>query len=179
MNQNQHSLRRVTTSQSSLFSYWPLVLIYVISFGLALMSVRYHPNPDLMSHFMGFVIALFGLIKLHDVKGFAEEFAKYDPIAKRFSLYGRIYPYVEVVLGVLFILQLFVLFATLVTLVIYGASLYGAVRSLRNKEELHCVCLGTFFKLPLSKVTIIESVFMIGMSVWMLVMLNEMTGMSM
>jgi hypothetical protein len=146
---------------------------------MALISVKYHPTPDLMSHFMGFVLVLFGLIKLHDVTGFAQSFAKYDPIAKLFSLYGKIYPYVEVVLGVLFITQLLVVYATLITLVIYGASLYGAVKSLCNKEELHCVCLGTYFKLPLSRVTIIESVFMIGMSVGMLVMLNQMTDMSM
>lgn len=152
--------------------------MYIVSFGIALFSVRYHPAPDFMSHFMGFVLVFFGLIKLNDVQGFAEGFAKYDPIAKRFSLYGKVYPYIEVVLGVLFILQFLVLYSTLVTLSIYGASLYGAVKSLLNKEELHCVCLGTYFKLPLSRVTIIESVFMIGMSVWMLVMLNEMTGMS-
>ena len=152
--------------------------MYIVSFGIALFSVRYHPAPDFMSHFMGFVLVFFGLIKLNDVRGFADAFAMYDPIAKRFSLYGKVYPYIEVVLGVLFILQFLVLYSTLVTLSIYGASLYGAVKSLLNKEELHCVCLGTYFKLPLSRVTIIESVFMIGMSVWMLVMLNEMTGMS-
>lgn len=179
MNHDHHKLHIINTEKTSLFSYWPLVLIYVLSLGLALFSVRYHPSPDLMSHFMGFVLVLFGLIKLNDVKGFAEGFAKYDPIAKRFSTYGKIYPYLEVVLGVLFILQLLILPVTLVTLGIYGASLYGAIKSLLNKEELHCVCLGTYFKLPLSRVTIIESVFMIGMSVWMLVMLNQMTGMSM
>ena len=135
--------------------------MYIVSFGIALFSVRYHPAPDFMSHFMGFVLVFFGLIKLNDVQGFAEGFAKYDPIAKRFSLYGKVYPYIEVVLGVLFILQFLVLYSTLVTLSIYGASLYGAVKSLLNKEELHCVCLGTYFKLPLSRVTIIESVFMI------------------
>ena len=32
-----------------------------------------------MSHFMGFVLVFFGLIKLNDVQGFAEGFAKYDP----------------------------------------------------------------------------------------------------
>jgi hypothetical protein len=128
---------------------------------------------------MGFVLVFFGLIKLNDVKGFADGFAKYDPIAKRFSFYGNMYPYLEVALGALFILQLLVVPSTLITLFIYGASLYGGIRSLLNKEELHCVCLGTYFKLPLSRVTIVESVFMIGMSVWMLVMLNQMTGMSM
>lgn len=179
MNHNHHRLHIINAEKSSLLSYWPLVLIYSISFGLSFLSVKYHPTPDFMSHFMGFVLVFFGLIKLNDVQGFAEGFAKYDPIAKRFSLYGKMYPYVEVALGVLFILQLLALPSILITLIIYGASLYGTVKSLLNKEELHCVCLGTYFRLPLSRVTIIESVFMIGMSVWMLIMLNQMTGMSM
>ncbi len=179
MNHDHRSLHAVDTMKTSLRSYWPLLLVYVISFGMALISVRYHPTPDFMSHFMGFVLVLFGLIKLNDIMGFAEGFAKYDLIAKRFFFYGKIYPYLEVALGVLFITQLLVVYVTLITLVIYGASLYGAVKSLLNKEELHCVCLGTYFKLPLSRVTIIESIFMVGMSVWMLVMLNQMTGMSM
>lgn len=177
----EHTDKKVESKlkRTSLVSYWPLLIVYIASFGLALFSVRYHPAPDFMSHFMGFVLVLFGLIKLNDVEGFAEGFAKYDPIAKHFSFYGKMYPYLEIVLGVLFILQLLVIYSTVTTLVIYGASLYGAVKSLLNREELHCVCLGTYFKLPLSRVTIIESVFMIGMSVWMLVMLNQMTGMSM
>ena len=178
MNHN-NKLHIINIEKGSALSYWPIVIIYVISFGMALISVKYHPTPDFMSHFMGFVLVLFGLIKLNDVTGFAQGFAKYDPIAKKFSAYSRAYPYVEIALGVLFITQLLVVYATLVTLIVYGASLYGAMKSLLNKEELHCVCLGTYFKLPLSRVTIIESVFMIGMSVWMLVMLNKMTGMSM
>lgn len=179
MNHNHHKLHIINTERTFLLSYWPLALIYVVSFVFALVSVKFHPAPDFMSHFMGFVLVFFGLIKLNDVKGFAEGFAKYDPIAKRFSSYGSMYPYLEVALVVLFVLQLLVVLSTLITLFIYGASLYGAIRSLLNKEELHCVCLGTYFKLPLSRVTIVESVFMIGMSVWMLVMLNQMTGMSM
>jgi len=50
---------------------------------------------------------------------------------------------------------------------------------LRKKEQLHCVCLGTYFKLPLSTVTIIEAGFMIVMCVWMLLMINTMTTMVM
>lgn len=177
MNHNNNNVRIIDTGKISLLSYWPLALLYAMAFVVTFYSVTLHPAPDFMSHFMGFVLVFFGLIKLYDVRGFAEGFAKYDPIARRFALYGKMYPYVEVILGVLFILQLLVLSTTLLTLSIYGVSLYGAVKSFLNKEELHCVCLGTYFKLPLSSVTILESIFMVGMSVWMLVMFNQMTGM--
>ncbi|MSR71682.1 MAG: hypothetical protein EXS50_03435 [Candidatus Taylorbacteria bacterium] len=127
-----------------------------------------------MSHFMGFLLVLFGFIKLNDVKGFAAGFANYDPIAKNSTSYAKAYPFLEILLGVLFIAQVFVFPATIVTLVIYSVSLYGALKSILNKEELHCVCLGTYFKLPLSKVTIIESSVMIVMCIWMLMMFSSM-----
>lgn len=178
MNHTNQNLHIVNLKKTTIFSYWPIALIYLLSLGLATFTVKFSSNPDYMSHFMGFVLVLFGLIKLNDVKGFASGFANYDPIANRSPYYAEIYPFLEILLGVLFITQLFILPATLVTLVIYSASLCGALRSLFNKEELHCVCLGTYFKLPLSKVTIIESVVMILMCIWMLAMFSSMTGMS-
>jgi acid stress-induced BolA-like protein IbaG/YrbA len=124
---------------------------------------------------MGWVLVFFGLIKLSDVVGFADGFAKYDPLAKQSIVYAQVYPFLEITLGILFILQILIFPATLITLFIYSASLFGALQSLMKKESLHCVCIGTYFKLPLSTVTIIESIFMIGMCLWMLVMLNSMT----
>lgn len=164
---------------SSLLKYWPIVAIYVLSALLALVSIRFQSTPDYMSHVMGFVLVLFGLIKLGDIPGFARGFAQYDPLARISTTYASTYPFIELLLGILFIGQLFVLPATLITLAIYSISLWGAVQSVLKKQELHCVCLGTYFKLPLSTVTILEAVFMIGMCLWMLVMINTMVGMVM
>ncbi len=170
-----HPLRTHHPLRTSLWSYWPIALIYGIAALVSLYTVEWHMYPDYMSHLMGWVLVFFGLIKLSDVVGFAEGFAKYDPLAQRSIVYAQVYPFLEMTLGILFILQLFILPATLITLFIYGASLYGAVQSLMKQEELHCVCVGTYFKLPLSTVTIIEASFMILMCVWMLVMFNSMT----
>jgi hypothetical protein len=162
---------------TSVFAYWPIAAIYIVATLVSLYSVQFHAYPDYMSHLMGWVLIFFGIIKLSDGVGFAEGFAKYDPLAKRSTTYARSYPFLEITLGVLFILQLLILPATLITLFIYSASLYGAVQSIMKKEALHCVCLGTYFKLPLSTVTIIEATFMILMCLWMLVMFNQMTMM--
>lgn len=164
---------------NSILSYWPIATIYVLAAIISLYTVQWHIYPDYMSHFMGWVLIFFGLIKLSDVVGFADGFAKYDPLAKQSIVYAQVYPFLEITLGILFILQLLIFPATLITLFIYSASLYGALQSLMKKESLHCVCLGTYFKLPLSTVTIIEATFMIGMCLWMLVMLNQMTMMVM
>lgn len=163
----------------SFWSYWPIATIYILAALLALYTIQFHQYPDYMSHWMGLVLIGFGLIKISDVVGFAQGFSMYDPFAKKSLTYAQIYPFLEIALGILFVLQLLIIPATLITLIIYSASLYGAVLSLRKKESLHCVCLGTYFKLPLSTVTILEASFMIGMCVWMLLMINTMTTMVM
>lgn len=162
-----------------ILAYWPIAGIYLVSALLALYTTQFHLYPDYMSHVMGIVLILFGLIKLSDVAGFAAGFRQYDPIAKQSRTYAETYPFLEIVLGLLFVLQLLILPATLVTLGIYSASLYGAIQSLRQKAQLHCVCLGTYFKLPLSTVTILEASFMIAMCLWMLMMITTMTTMVM
>jgi hypothetical protein len=162
-------------TSTSAWAYWPIAAIYVIAALVSLYTVQFHMYPDYMSHVMGWVLIFFGVIKLSDIVGFAEGFAKYDPLAKRSITYAQTYPFIEITLGILFILQFLILPATLITLFIYSASLYGALQSMMKKETLHCVCLGTYFKLPLSTVTTIEASFMILMCIWMLVMFNSMT----
>lgn len=177
--ENHHSTNNTVkihhATKVSVWAYWPIAAIYVTAALISLCTVQFNIYPDYMSHFMGWVLLFFGVIKLSDVVGFANGFAKYDPLAKRSIVYAQVYPFLEITLGVLFILQLLILPATLITLFIYSASLYGALQSIMKKETLHCACLGTYFKLPLSTVTIIESSFMILMCIWMLVMFNSMT----
>ncbi len=166
-------------SMKNLSRYWPILALYLLSAALAAFSVQFNQHPDYMSHFMGFVIVLFGLSKVGDISGFAKGFAKYDPIARKSSIYAKTYPFLEILLGILFIGQLFVLPTTLITFVIYSASLWGALHSVKKGQKLQCVCLGTFIALPLSTVTLLEAVFMIGMCIWMLFMLFLMPGMVM
>lgn len=175
----ENQLPTHTTNAIQVWSYWPIVTIYILAALLALYTIQFHLYPDYMSHWMGFVLIGFGIIKLSDVVGFAKGFAMYDPLAKRSTTYAQTYPFLEIALGVMFILQLLVLPVTLLTLFIYSASLYGALQSLKKKEALHCVCVGTYFKLSLSTVTILEAGFMIGMCIWMLLMINTMTTMVM
>lgn len=174
----QPTLKVHATSTTSIWSYWPILLIYAAAALIALFTVQFHARPDYMSHWMGFVLIGFGLIKMSDVVGFAKGFAMYDPLAKRSATYAQVYPFLEIALGTLFILQLLIIPVTLITLCIYSVSLYGAILATKRKEALHCVCLGTYFKLPLSTVTMLEAGFMIFMCLWMLVMIQTMAGMA-
>jgi len=54
------------------------------------------------------------------------------------------------------------------TLLLMGISSVGVFKKLQSKEEIPCVCLGVIFKLPMTKVTLLENLFMAVMALLML-----------
>jgi hypothetical protein len=117
---------------------------------------------------MGIILVLFGTLKLYDLDKFALIFSKYDIIASKVKLYGYLYPFIEILLGAGFLtntLTRSVLYTTIVLMVI---SLISVSISLYNKKPLKCGCLGSFFHMPLSYVTISENLLMILMAVKLL-----------
>jgi hypothetical protein len=52
-----------------------------------------------------------------------------------------------------------------------GFSSIGVIKSVLNKQKIRCACLGAIFNLPMSTVTIIEDLLMVGMAAAMLVRL--------
>ncbi|MGL4575469.1 MAG: heavy-metal-associated domain-containing protein [Burkholderiaceae bacterium] len=121
-----------------------------------------------MHDFMGAFFLVFAFLKLLDIRGFASAFAMYDPIAKRWPGYGLIYPFIELALGLAFLLYWNMVLACIFTILVLGITTVGVARVLLNKQTIQCACIGTGFNLPMSQVTIIENLLMIGMSVWML-----------
>ncbi len=125
---------------------------------------------DWMQYFMaGFFIA-FSFFKFLDLKGFASSFQMYDPLAAKLPVYGKIYPFLELLLGLLFLIDYDYLFTNTATIVLLGISTIGVTESVLNKRKIQCACIGTVFDLPMSKVTIIENSIMIGMAIAMLVL---------
>jgi len=43
-------------------------------------------------------------------------------------------------------------------------SIIGVLQSVTNKRKIKCACVGAMFNLPMSTITIIEDLLMIGMS---------------
>jgi cation transport ATPase len=121
-----------------------------------------------MHDFMGAFFMVFALFKLLDVRGFANAFAQYDPLAKRWPAYGLVYPFIELALGLAFLLYWQPVAAAAVAMVVLGITTVGVVRVLLDKQSIQCACIGTGFNLPMSTVTIVENTLMIAMSVWMI-----------
>lgn len=118
--------------------------------------------------FMGFFFLTFGIFKLLDLKGFAGAYAEYDIVAKRSRVYAFAYPFIEVALGVAFLLDFQYTAINITTLIIMAIGSIGVIQALRSKRPFRCACLGTVVKLPMSTVTVVEDV---GMGLMALVML--------
>ena len=103
-----------------------------------------------------------------DVKGFAESYGMYDVVAKNIPVWGFIYPFVELALGIAYAVGFEPILTNVVTLIVMSVSIIGVLQSVFNKRKIKCACLGAVFNLPMSTVTIIEDALMIVMSIGML-----------
>lgn len=161
-------------SAESKTSYYPLLLILLFLLGgTALLEVG-SGAFDLMRamrHFMAGFFLVFGFFKLLNVPAFADAYRGYDVVAKLWPGWGFVYPFVEVLLGAGYLANVWPVAVNVVTLVVMGVSTVGVVQSVLNKRKIRCACLGTVFNLPMSIITIVEDVLMVGMSATMLVWL--------
>tara|TARA_B000000460_G_C21396376_1_gene340417 strand:- start:431 stop:730 length:300 start_codon:yes stop_codon:yes gene_type:complete len=92
----------------------------------------------------------------------------YDIVAAKWKTWGYIYPFVELALGLLYLTNIAPLVTNLSTFLILGISSIGVIKSNLDKRKIKCACLGDVFNLPMSTVTIVEDLSMVGMSLIML-----------
>jgi hypothetical protein len=103
-----------------------------------------------------------------DLNGFEMSFSMYDPIAKKVPFYGKIYPFIEALLGLMFLMRFEIDIALIVTLITLVVTTIGVTRALLDRKSIRCACLGTALKLPMTEATFIENAIMILMAVLML-----------
>ena len=108
----------------------------------------------------------FSFFKLLDLRAFADSYSSYDILAGQWRAWGLVYPFVELGLGILFLVGYDPVVTNAVTLVVMGVSIIGVIRSVAGRRPIRCACLGAVFNLPMSTITIIEDGLMIGMSVY-------------
>jgi len=162
-----------TETVSQIQELFPLFLIffYIAVFSIIINRTNFQLD-SFMYDFMGLFYIVFSFFKFLDYKNFPSTFSMYDPIAKTFPFYGWMYPFIETILGLLFLLRIQLFISLCVTITILGITTVGVTRSLMNKSNIQCACLGTALKLPMTKATFIENFIMIIMAVWMIISSN-------
>lgn len=154
-------------------TYKPLLLIvaYILLVSLAVSCQNGRINFFAwMNYFMAGFFLVFSFFKMLDLRAFARSYAMYDIVAKKIALYGFIYPFIELGLGLAYLLHWNPFFTNLFTVVVMGVSAVGVIQSVVNKKQIQCACLGAVFNLPMSTLTIIEDLLMVCMALVMLLL---------
>ena len=145
------------------------IILGYISVTSILLNFRNWNSTNAMLDFMGLFYIIFSFFKILDIKGFSTSFKMYDPLAKKITIYGYIYPFIEILLGLMFLTRIEVNIALLITIIILGITSVGVTRTLLNKRKINCACLGTTLKLPMTEATFIENAIMITMAIVLLI----------
>lgn len=158
-----------STSGTQSNQYFPLFLIAgfitVVSFATSfygdIYAFEYFELKTFLHNFMTGFFLVFSFFKLLNVKAFAESFQMYDLLAAKLPVYGKIYPFIELGLGILCLIHFQLNYVYLADIIIMGFGALGVIQSVVDKRKIKCACLGTVFNLPMSTVTIIENSLMV------------------
>ena len=140
-----------------LMAFITLLSLSLFSFGEA------RTLSELMRWFMGVFMTVFASFKFVGYKSFSSMFATYDIVAKRSELYGKSFPFIQLFLGVIYLINLLPNLRDLLVVLVAGVSSIGVFQEIRRKRPLHCACLGGVIKLRLSTITLVEDVGMLSM----------------
>ena len=163
---NDNSAIKESTAKKLIPLY--LSFLYIIA-GSLIINRSELILENFMYDFMGLFFIVFSFFKFLDYKNFPSTFKMYDPIAKVIPLYGWIYPFIESMLGLAFLMREQLYIALIISLIILVPTTVGVVTTLMRKKSIQCACLGTALKLPMTTATIIENSIMLFMTIWMLI----------
>ena len=155
----------VTPKVSKIKQLKPLFIIlgYILIASI-LLNYKNWNSSNAMLDFMGLFYIIFSFFKILDIKGFSMSFRMYDPLAKKAPIYGYIYPFIEVLLGMMLLIRFEVNIALILTVIVLGITTIGVTQTLINKRSIKCACLGTTLNLPMTEATFIENALMIIMA---------------
>jgi len=155
----------ITIKASKIKKLKPLFIILgYIFIASILLNYKNWNSSNAMLDFMGLFYIIFSFFKILDIKGFSMSFRMYDPLAKQAPIYGYIYPFIEIILGMMFLIRYEVNIALILTVIVLGITTIGVTQTLLNKRSIKCACLGTTLNLPMTEATFIENALMIIMA---------------
>lgn len=151
-------------------NYAPLIVVVLLILAVAAaVTWRWSSGAE------GFVLAVmtgfflvFGGFKLMDLPGFAEGYSTYDLLAQRARAYGFVYPFLELAFGLSMVAGYHPDWLLWTEFGVMAFSGIGVAIKVAKKERFRCACLGTFLKVPLTYVTLIED---FGMAILALLLL--------
>ncbi|MEO6377009.1 MAG: glutaredoxin [Caulobacteraceae bacterium] len=156
-------------------TYAPVIAVFAAT-ALTALAASYAASGALFTvraaeWFISFSMVVLAILKLRDVESFSSMFLGYDLLAKRWVPYGYIYPFAELLAGVLMTAHALTWLSTPVALVAGGIGAVSVFKAVYiDKRDLKCACVGGDSNVPLGFVSLTENLMMVAMAVWMLAM---------
>jgi glutaredoxin len=154
-------------------SYRPVVVVFVTAALMAL-AVSWAVFGSLWTvraaeWFIAFSMCILALLKLQDIESFSTMFLGYDLLARKYVPYSYVYPYAELLAGVLMVAGALMWISIPVALFIGGIGAVSVFKAVYiDKREIKCACVGGNSRVPLGFVSLTENLMMIAMAVWMI-----------
>lgn len=154
-------------------TYRPVAAVFGVSALMALAVAYASGQPMLgaasIQWFIAFAMCLLAMLKLRDVESFSSMFLNYDLLAKHWVPYAYVYPWAELLAGVLMAAGALHVVSIPVALFIGTIGAVSVIKAVYvDKRELKCACVGGDTNVPLGFVSLSENLLMVGMALWML-----------
>ncbi len=166
--------QNTTVNDSPPESLYPLFLIVGFIVGVTLLvawSTGTWQVEPMMRQFMAGFFIVFSFFKLLDPPGFVSAYRGYDLLARKSAAWAWGYPFIELTLGVMYLMAWLPMTTNIITLTLMLIGAIGVLKALLNKRAIRCACLGTALNLPMTKVTLVEDLTMAVMAAVMIVLM--------
>lgn len=155
-------------------SYKPVMTVFAVAALLALATAyaAFGTVWTLMvvQWFIAMTMCILAMLKLQDIESFSSMFLNYDVLAKRYVPYSYVYPFAELLAGVLMVAGALQWISIPVALFIGGIGAWSVFKAVYiDKREIKCACVGGSSKVPLGFVSLTENLIMVAMAIWMLI----------
>ena len=134
--------------------------VYVLNH-IYLKKTKKYNAKVLHQNVMGTILILFGILKLYDIQKFVNIFQKYDLISNKIPQYAYLYPFIEIALGMAYLQKIKLHTTDIITMLVMIISIISVFLSIISGKKLRCGCMGSFFHIPLSYVTLSENFIML------------------
>lgn len=164
---NHHHTASINSEEKPSYKPIYLIFVYLILVNITI-SIKDSRIIDFMPNFMASFFLVFSFFKLLDLSGFSQGYSSYDIIAKKFYHYGTIYPFIELGFGFGYLIFPHNLYFNMAVFLLMLVSSIGVIKAKFSKQQFYCACVGTFLKVPLGSIAIIEDLLMTIMALTMI-----------
>ena len=139
-------------AQGAEYSYTPVVAVFGTSLLMAVVL-----GESVIRDFMGISICTLAMLKLIDVESFAASFVKYDLATQRWRGWAKLYPGLELLIGLGFLMKPPLPLAGWIALIIGIQGMISVIKAVYiDKLALNCACVGGNSKTPLGIISFTE-----------------------